>query len=116
MIIDGRYIDSIPASNARATIRRCLLKGRRVTIRITVDGQQRVLQHIWESHASAIRLPWPFSLLLIHDVSLYRTTPDGRTLDFDSERRFSRKDIDLAIEEFLKGSNRDDMVGIGAEF
>jgi len=89
-----------------------LMQRRRSVAHLTVGGEKRMLMHEPMMHEPMEKFPWPLSMTQIHDVELVFYDLEGENLK--PSKRFSKDQIDIAIREFLAGSNPDDDVQINA--
>ncbi len=96
-----REYTTLKAAMARSAIRRALLKGG--TAHVTVGNEKRMIFHEPMMHAPMKKRAWPFSLTQMHDVEL--TVSDLQGVKLRPNKRFSRRQIDLAVLEFLSDSD-----------
>jgi hypothetical protein len=112
----------IPVSEARAAIRKVIVKGGSATLKI--GDEFRCLQHFPSFDRPVRRLPWPFSKLQSFRFDITKQTfPPGKIVagvQFPSNDsggpqtriEYNQTQIDEAIEAFLDGCKPDDDVGI----
>jgi hypothetical protein len=113
MIVDGTYIDSMPASQARAKVRQMLLTAKAARVFITIENEERMLNHNPDLHAPEKKLPWPLCKMQMHDVELWFYKASDKVTavqELRPSRRFKKEQIDTAIGQFLNGSKNDDEV------
>lgn len=112
----------IPASEARAAIRKVIAKGGSASLK--VGNEFRCLQYCPSFDRPARRLPWPFSKLQPFRFDITRQTfqpgeivggvqfPSKGLKGPKTKIEYNQTQIDEAIETFLNGSMPDDDVGI----
>lgn len=112
----------IPASQARAAIRKVIAKGGSASLK--VGNEFQCLQYFPSFDRPVRRLPWPFSTLQPFRFDITRQTfPPGEVVagvQFPSKgpggpktkTEYNQTQIDEAIEAFLDGCKPDDDVGI----
>lgn len=103
--------EMIPVRSARTAIIDALL-GFSASADLTVGDEKRVLFHAPSQHAPARRLPWPISLLQMHDVQLVVSANGGR---IRRDKKFKRSQISEAVDEFLAGASADAQVRLSKE-
>jgi hypothetical protein len=92
--MDSRLVD---AENALEPVRRALLEGGSCSVE--TEGWRRVLVHDPAVDAPLKGWPWPFPLFSPHQVRLQIYEGALRVTTV----RYSRKQIDEAIDSFLRG-------------
>lgn len=103
---DNGYIEDLPASECRPLLRRELRNAYQISATVKTNDGQRIISHHPAQHAPSTRLPWPLSKLAMHDVGIvyYDANGDFNKANGDiNGKRFTKDEIDMAIEEFLSG-------------
>lgn len=112
----------MPASKARAAIRKVIAKGGSASLQ--VDNEFRCLQHFPSFDRPVRRFPWPFSKLQPFRFAIMRQTftpgevvagiqfPSKGPSGPQTRTEYNQHQIDEAIEAFLNGCKPDDDVNI----
>ncbi len=111
--IENGYIESLPAWQVRPLLRRELREAYHIFAILKINDLERMISHHPARHASATKLPWPLSKLEMHDVAIDHYKANG---DMIESKRFTKDNIDVAIEEFLSGVPPNEEVSINVEF
>ena len=102
----------LPAAECRPFLRHVLLKAHKSFAKFNINGMERMIRHSPNSHSPAKPLPWPFSKFQMHDVEICHFKPDNTI----QRKRFTKEQIDIAIEEFLDGAQPGEEIHISSEF
>jgi|GEM_PF-6878633 hypothetical protein len=105
--------ESINAGSAPRLLKKILMRLGGSCAYLTVGKEKRMLMHEPMMHEPMKKLPWPFSIGQMHDVELIVNDFDGKELR--PSKRFSKEQIDHAIQEFLAGSKASDEVDINID-
>jgi len=104
------FFTTVKSGHAPRLIKRILMRRGTSTAYLTVGKESRMLMHLSVSHEPVTRLPWPLSMMVMHDVEIVVSDSQGNKLK--PNKRFAKGQINRAIEEFLAGSHPNDEVQI----
>jgi hypothetical protein len=115
---DNGYIEGLLVSECRPLLRRELRNAYQIQATVNTKDGQRIISYSPAQHAPSTKLPWPLSKLAMHDVGIVYYAAKGEFTKANGEingKRFTKDQIDTAIEEFLSGVPVTERVTISVE-